>query len=172
MQIDVALTVHFKSHFAGSTVCKATSTSVGVIGISWFANSAPMPSRRLKNSLTTIGFSLRNLGRAWMISCLERPLNTGIKMRTSLTLVWCRSLTMDTSWGVGACLSVRMWMILVTNVSFPLGHSSIRWRTLSLSAPRSFIDGSMERRIVRFCSDETVVYTLLRSVRRSVGKKG
>lgn len=157
MQIDVALTVHFKSHFAGSTVCKATRTSVGVMGISWLANSAPIPNKRLKNSLTTIGFSLRNFGRAWMISCLVRPLNTGIKIRTSLTLVWCKSLTMDTSWGVGACLSVRMWMILVTRVSFPLGHSSMSSRTLSFSAPRSFIAGSIERRMVRFCSEDTVV---------------
>ena len=63
------------------------------ISLTWLS-PVPTPSSLLNTFLTTSGLSLISLGRAALMSCLVRPLRTGIRNLTSATLLAYRSLTL------------------------------------------------------------------------------
>lgn len=53
-------------------------------------------------SLTTIGFNLMSFGKAANTSFFVKPLSTGMRNRTSDTLVWYNSRTLATNSALGA----------------------------------------------------------------------
>ena len=156
--IDVALIIVFNSQLAWSIWCRAARSSVGLSGLLWMDTFTFMPSKRLNTSLTTAWDSLMSWGNADMISCLERPVSTGIKKRTSGKRLSYRFLTFSTSSKVGTVFSVRMWIMRSTSVSEPLGKSCISFSSSLLLMPMFLMGASSILRMTRFTSDMELMY--------------